>query len=249
MKVVIIIPTYNENENIAPLITALQKVFQELPYDMNILIVDDNSPDGTAQTVKDLMRRSSNIHLITGRKQGLGLAYMRGMKYALDVLRATVIVEMDADFSHNPADVPLMIKTLEKGYDFIIGSRYVQGGKIPEDWGFTCRMISLGGNMFARYVGGLHEIHDCTAGFRAIHASVLKKIDLTKLGVKGYAFQVALLSWAVANHALIKEIPVEFVNRIRGETKIGISDIIEFITLVWSIRFRKIISFNHGERG
>lgn len=243
MKIIIIIPTYNEKENIGLLINSLQKEFKKVPHEMNILVVDDNSPDGTAEIVKVESQKYSNVYLITGKKQGLGAAYIRGMKYAIGKLNADVIMEMDADLSHNPEDVPRIISALDNGADFVIGSRYVKGGKIPEDWAFIRKMISKWGNIFARFIAGLYKVHDCTAGFRAIRSSVVKNINLANLRVQGYAFQMALLHQAIANHAVVKEIPVEFVDRIRGETKLGLLDIFEFIMNAWWIRFESSKTF------
>jgi len=237
MNIVVIIPTYNEKDNIGHLIDELHKEFNKIDHSMYILAVDDNSPDGTSEVVRDAKLRYPNIHLITGQKKGLGAAYIRGMRYAMEVLHADAVMEMDADFSHKPVDVPRMISALDEGTDFVIGSRYVRGGKIPDDWGLKRKMISRWGNIFARYVAGLYKVRDCTAGFRAIRTRLLKKIDFSSLRVQGYAFQIALLSKAAKNKAIIKEIPVEFVDRIRGETKLGLSDIIEFILNAGWIRF------------
>jgi len=239
MKVIVIIPTYNEKDNIGKLIDSIQQVFKNMSHDMNILVVDDNSPDGTAELVENFMKNYSNVHLITGEKRGLGNAYIRGMKYAINTLNADVVMEMDADFSHKPEDIPRLISTLEDGADFVIGSRYVTGGKIPDDWSFFRKMNSKFGNIFTRYIIGIHAVHDCTAGFRAIRASVIKKINLSQLKVQGYVFQIALLNQAIKTSCKVKEVPVEFVDRVRGETKLGFSDIIEFIYNVFIIKFRK----------
>jgi len=243
MKIVVILPTYNEKENVGLIIHALQEQFRKIPHDMHILVVDDNSPDGTAEIVRAARNEFSNLHLITGEKQGLGAAYVRGMKYAINELHADVVMEMDADFSHNPADVPRLIEAVAEGADFVIGSRYVPGGKIPEDWSFLRRMNSRWGNVFARYVAGMYRVRDCTAGFRAIRTSIVKKIDLDALKVRGYAFQISLLHEAIMNHAKVREIPVEFVDRTRGETKLGLSDIIEFMLNAWWIRFERSKTF------
>jgi len=244
MKIVIIIPTYNERENIGPLIKALQQQFQQIPgHDMNILVVDDHSPDGTEAIVRQEMERNGNLYLLTGEKSGLGAAYIRGMDYALSVLKADAVFEMDADFSHKPEDVPRMVATLDEGNDFVIGSRYVHGGTIPEEWGFLRRMNSLFGNLVARYLAGLYSIKDCTAGFRAIRSSVLREIDLSGLKVQGYSFQVALLHAVVLSGAIVKEIPVQFTDRTRGESKLGLSDIIEFILNAWWIRLQSLRTF------
>ncbi|HUJ19668.1 MAG TPA: glycosyltransferase family 2 protein [Nitrospirota bacterium] len=243
MKIVVILPTYNEKENIALMIGALQEQFRKLPHDMSILVVDDNSPDGTADVVRLEAKKASNIFLITGRKQGLGAAYIRGMKHAVNELKADAVMEMDADFSHKPEDVPRLIEALDAGADFVIGSRYVPGGRIPGDWSFLRRMNSKWGNVFARYVAGMYSVRDCTAGFRAIRASTIEKIDPDTLRVKGYAFQISLLHEALLNHAKVKEVPVEFVDRKRGETKLGMSDIVEFMLNAWWIRFERSKTF------
>ena len=243
MKIVIILPTYNERENILPMLDALQVQFKTLAHDMQVLVVDDNSPDGTADLVRAECAKAPNLSLITGTKQGLGAAYIRGMRHALDELGADAVMEMDADFSHKPEDVPRLLAALDDGADLVIGSRYVPGGKIPGDWGFLRRMNSKWGNVFARYIGGMAQVRDCTAGFRAIRALLLRKIDLGELRVRGYAFQIALLHEALMNQAKVTEVPVEFVDRKRGETKLGIADIVEFMVNAWWIRFERSKTF------
>ena len=243
MRVVIIVPTYNERENIGPLIEALQVEFEGLNHDMRILVVDDESPDGTSEVVREKQRVYSNVHLILGRKKGLGAAYIRGMRHATDHLGADVVFEMDADFSHKPEDVPRLMAALEDGADFVIGSRYVKGGRIPDEWGFHRRMISRCGNLAARCIAGLYRVKDCTAGFRAIRKTVIDHIDWSVLTVQGYAFQIALLNQAVIYNAVVKEIPVEFINRTHGESKLGLSDILEFIVNVWWIRLHNSKTF------
>jgi dolichol-phosphate mannosyltransferase len=243
LKIIIILPTYNERENILPLLKALQNQFQRIPHDMTILVVDDNSPDGTADAVRAERANAQNLFLITGKKEGLGAAYLRGMNHAIDVLKADAVMEMDADFSHKPEDVPRLIAALDEGADFVIGSRYVPGGKIPDDWSFFRRMNSKWGNVFARYVAGMSTVRDCTAGFRAIRAAIIRRIDLDALKVRGYAFQISLLHEAILNHAVIREIPVEFIDRKRGQTKLGLSDIAEFMLNAWWIRFERSKTF------
>jgi len=243
MKVVLIIPTYNEVGNIARLIDFLEPQFEKMGHDSHVLVVDDNSPDGTADAVRDIRKRCANVHLITGDKSGLGAAYIRGMRHALTELSAEVVFEMDADFSHKPEDVPRLMAEIDAGADFVIGSRYVIGGSIPREWGLHRRLNSFFGNIVARYVTGIYKVHDCTAGFRAIRVSLLRKIDLDELRVQGYAFQVALLHEAVIRKANIREIPVEFVERTVGDSKLGLSDIIEFLTNACWIRFRNSRTF------
>ncbi len=243
MKIVVILPTYNEKENIGLMLGALRVQFRNLRHDMNILVVDDNSPDGTADVVRAEAKQAANIFLITGQKQGLGAAYVRGMKYAINELHADAVMEMDADFSHKPEDVPRLIEAIDQGADFVIGSRYVPGGKIPDNWSFLRRMNSKWGNVFARYVAGMYQVRDCTAGFRAIRAEVIRKIDPDTLRVRGYAFQISLLHEAILDQAVVREIPVEFVDRKRGETKLGLFDIVEFMLNAWWIRFERSKTF------
>ncbi len=243
MKIVIIIPTYNERANIGPLLDALQGQFATIEHDMHVLVVDDDSPDGTQDAVRDRMRSMSNLELITGEKQGLGSAYIRGMTHVLRTGSADAVFEMDADFSHKSEDVPRLIAALESGADFVIGSRYVGGGTIPPDWGFLRRMNSRLGNLVARYLAGIYRVKDCTAGFRAIRTSLLSRIDLTDLRVQGYAFQIALLYEAVIRKAKIVEVPVDFIERREGQSKLGLDDILEFLQSALWLRFRSSTTF------
>ena len=238
-KIVTVSPTYKERENIKPLIDKLMQVFTFLPYNFEVLVVDDNSPDSTGEIVRDLTRKNQAIHLLSGKKQGLGAAYIRGFKYALKNLNPDVLVEMDADFSHRPEDLPRLLVQIEKGADFVIGSRYVRGGKIPKNWNFFRRLNSRWGNRFARYLAGIDDVRDCTSGFRAIKKQVLEKINLSKLKVRGYSFQMNLLYRAYVSGAKIKEVPIDFRERGWGRTKLGPSDIAEFVWNSVKLRFEK----------
>lgn len=237
-RIVIIVPTYNEAGNISILIEGIYHAFGSGDRDLHILIVDDDSPDGTADIVRALQAEHETLHLITGRKEGLGAAYVRGMSHAVEELHADIVCEMDADLSHKPEDLPRLITEIDAGADFVIGSRYVKGGSIPEEWGLMRKANSLFGNIVARYVAGIYSVRDCTAGFRAIRVRLLRRIDLTGLRVQGYAFQVALLHEAKRNDAAIVEVPVDFIDRTAGESKLGLSDIVEFIVNAWWIRFQ-----------
>ncbi|HSC90007.1 MAG TPA: glycosyltransferase family 2 protein [Polyangiaceae bacterium] len=243
LRVVIVVPTYNEAENIRRLIPALQQQFATLSHDMNVLVVDDNSPDGTADVVRSLQVQYPNVFMIQGQKAGLGAAYRRGMLHALEELAADVVFEMDADFSHKPEDVPRLLAEIDAGADCVIGSRYVKGGSIPSNWGFMRKANSWGGNLVARWLAGIYRIRDCTAGFRAIRARNLREVDLETTNVQGYAFQVALLHALVTRGARTVEIPVEFIDRTAGESKLGLSDIVEFIANAWWIRVRSSATF------
>ena len=243
VKIVVVLPTYNERENIGRLIPELFKQAANFRnHQLEILVVDDNSPDGTGEEVKKLIELQSNkdkIHLLAGKKQGLGAAYIRGFKYALDKLKADVVVEMDADFSHRPDQLPLLVREIDKGADFVIGSRYVRGGKLPKNWNFFRKANSRWGNRFARYLAGIDGVRDCTSGFRAIKKEVLEKIDLDKLKVRGYSFQMNLLYKAFILGAKIKEVPIDFQERGWGHTKLGPADIAEFIWNSVKLRFEQ----------
>ena len=243
MKVVLVVPTFNECDNVGPLIASLQEVFRTLNHEMHILVADDRSPDGTGRIVREMQSRYKNVHLIEGSKEGLGAAYIRGIKFAVSELQADVIFEMDADFSHNPSDISRFLQEIEVGHDFVIGSRYVEGGSIPKQWGWYRQLVSRGGNLVARHVAGIGHVRDCTGGFRAITRDIITRIDWSAVQVQGYAFQLALLHAAIVAGANVVEIPIHFSDRKRGESKLGLSDIIEFILNAWWIRFRKLATF------
>lgn len=244
MKIVICLPTYNERDNIEAVIRSIFEQQDEQKNDeINILVIDDNSPDGTANIVRSLQRNFDKLHLITGKKAGLGAAYIRGFHFARKELNADIIMEMDADFSHDPTDIPRMLEPLRDGASFVIGSRYVPGGSVPDDWGVYRILNSRFANIFARFIAGLWEVKDCTAGFRSIKSSLLDKIDLSDLGVKGYAFQIVLLEQAINAGAVIQEIPVNFTDRKHGKTKMSLKDILEFMKNCLLIRMRKLKTF------
>lgn len=238
-NVVIILPTYNERDNIGWLLETIQHQKRFLNgVNLSVLVVDDSSPDGTGGIVQEYTKQHPNIHLLNGsKKQGLGVAYIRGIKHAINGMGADVVFEMDADFSHNPNDIPRFLTEVSNGSDFVIGSRYVAGGSTPDNWSWLRKVNSRWGNIFAKYVAGLGRVRDCTSGYRAIKTKVLKKIDLDKLGVKGYAFQISLLHQAIRNGARVSEIPIQFTDRVYGESKLGMADIIEFVFSSFLIRF------------
>jgi dolichol-phosphate mannosyltransferase len=243
MRVVIVLPTYNERANVGPLLEALLERGAAMAHDLHVLVCDDSSPDGTAAAVRAVQERHPNVHLSLGQRAGLGAAYVRGMRMALDELAAEAVVQMDADFSHDPADVPRLLAALEAGADLAIGSRYVRGGRIPDNWSALRRLNSRWGNRVARYLVGLHPIRDCTSGFRAIRATLLARIAFEDIRVQGYAFLVALLYEAKLHGARIAEIPIAFADRTRGASKLGLPDIFEFIlNAVW-LRFRARAGF------
>lgn len=236
-KVVVVIPTYNERENLGSLLEALQEQFGRMHHSMHILVVDDNSPDGTAEVAREAGRRWGNVRLLSGEKRGLGVAYVRGFEHALHEMGADAVMQMDADFSHNPADVPRLVAPLEADADFVIGSRYVRGGQAPENWGPLRRGISWVANLGARFIAGLYGVHDCTNGFRAIRGSLLDRIELTDAAPRGYAILMYLVYQAQSLGGRVREVPVSFSNRARGESKLRLTDVVEFFINAWWIRY------------
>lgn len=222
MKAVIIIPTYNEKENIEKLITVLHdEIFPQIKkYDMHILVVDDNSPDGTGDIVKGIMKKWKNVSLIQGEKQGLGAAYMRGMTYAVDEMKADVMFEFDADFSHDPKKIPEFLQKIDEGYDFVIGTRYSYGGSIPQDWGLHRKFMSVFGNLLVRFVMMRFYIHDWTGGYRAVRKEVFQKEKSKLEKVQGYTFQISFLHRAVQDGFKVAEVPFHFADRTKGKSKI-----------------------------
>ena len=246
MNVVVVIPTYNEEGNIERLIEILENdVFPNIKnHKMSILIADDSSPDGTADIVREYMKKFDNIDISVGKKEGLGAAYIRGMTYAIETMNADVMFEMDADLFHDPAKIPEFLEKIDQGFDFVVGTRYSQGGSIPADWGFHRKIMSVYGNMFIRFLFGRKEIHDWTGGYRAIKKEVFlrEKSKLDKF--TGYTFQVGFLYNAVLDGFKVTEVAFAAKDRTRGKSKIpGIETIIK--TLVFVITVRLI----HGSFG
>lgn len=236
---VIVLPTYNESENIARLIEALEKVFEKVPeWHMHILVVDDHSPDGTARIVEEFQKTLPNVHLLRGQKKGLGEAYKRGFAYALKNLKPDCIFQMDADFQHNPSDIPHFLRAMGKGYEFVIGSRYIPGGDCP-NWEFKRKLYSWLANVGARILAGIRGINDCTSGFRCIKASFLENLHIGHLKSNGYAFQLTLLHAATRKKLKILEIPILFHSRKKGVSKLGKKDILEFFLNTITLRFRR----------
>lgn len=229
MKSIIVIPTYNERENIIKLIPALFS--QNIP-ELEIVVVDDNSPDQTAiETEK--FKEQFPVHTIRRlRKLGLGTAYITGFKKALS-LGADIIFEMDADFSHDPNDVPRLIKALQSA-DLAIGSRRVEGGKIV-GWGARRHVTSFIAMIMARFILKL-KTKDVTAGFRAYRRCVIEKLLTADITSNGYAFQEELLFRVEKMNWRVVEIPVIFIDRKIGKSKLSISDIIEFFKVMRRLR-------------
>jgi dolichol-phosphate mannosyltransferase len=233
-KSFIIIPTYNEKENIEKLIS---EIFDLNIKDLHILIMDDNSPDKTAEIVKNLKQKHTNLHLVVREKKlGLGSAYIAGFKYALNA-GADLIFEMDADFSHNPKYLPEFITQANNNYDVIIGSRRIKGGKII-GWNWSRKFMSSGAMLFSKIILNL-KTNDVTAGYRCYKAKVLQSINLDKIKSNGYAFQEEMIYLCEKKGFKIKEIPITFIDRKFGQSKLNKKDIIEFFKTIMKLKFTK----------
>jgi len=231
LKTLIIIPTYNEVDNLRPL---LEEIITQAP-ESHILIIDDNSVDGTGKLADEIQTEMSQVHVIhRASKLGLGTAYIAGFKYAL-AHGYDAVFEMDADFSHNPRYLPAFLQALEQA-DLVIGSRYVPGGNTP-DWSPLRRLISSSGNIFARILLGI-PVRDCTAGFRCYRTLVLHNVDLDTVQSEGYAFQVELTYRTLKQGFRIVEIPIVFIDRRIGKSKMSHKIIIEAFTYVLQTRLR-----------
>jgi len=229
----IVIPTYNERENIGKLVSEIFSLLR----DIYIIVVDDNSPDGTAEIVKDLKNKHSNLFVLERPvKNGLGKAYIEAFEKLLAEGDVKNIIMMDADFSHSPKYLFGMLKEMEN-YDLVIGSRYIKNGGIS-NWGFWRRLLSWGGNFYVRALLG-RKIRDWSSGFNCIRASILKKIDLDKIEFSGYAFLSGLKYFLVKAGARVKEIPIIFEERRGGKSKMSGNIIREGLLAPWKLLFTK----------
>ncbi len=226
-KAVIVIPTYNEGGNIEKLLSGIFEQAKKITnWEIHVLVVDSKSKDNTASVVKGLAKNNPHLHLIETEKEGLGKAYVNGFRYAIDRLNPYLLFEMDADLSHDPKNIPEFLKKIEKGADFVYGSRYIKGGSIPKDWGLHRKFFSVFGNLIFRLGFMKLKISDWTTGYRAIKTWVVKSaIDHAK-NYSGYVFQIAILDKAINNGARIEEIPIHFKDRVAGTSKINFTQYI-----------------------
>jgi dolichol-phosphate mannosyltransferase len=229
-RVKVVVPTYNELENLRELVDAVTS------HGYGMLIVDDASPDGTGRLADEISQERSEVGVLHREaKTGLGPAYAAGFDRAIEE-GAGIIVEMDADFSHDPADLPRLVAAIDDGADLVIGSRYVPGGATP-DWPWRRRLISRGGNLYARTLLGI-PVRDATAGYRAFRADALRALPYSRAESSGYGFQVEM-AWRAHRAGLdVREIPVVFRDRTRGKSKMGLPIVIEAMRLVtlWGLR-------------
>ena len=229
MKALVIIPTYNEIENIERML----RLVPTLHEDLDVLIIDDGSPDGTAAVVKQMKEQDSRIHLIERKgKQGLGSAYVTGFKYAIKN-GYDYVLEMDADFSHNPHDIPHLIEAAQK-YDLVIGSRYSNGVNIV-NWPIKRLLISYFASKYVRIITGM-PVKDPTGGFKCFKRQTLEGIDLDKIHSGGYSFQVEMNYRAWCKGFRIKEIPIIFTERMNGVSKMSKAIVWEAAWMIWYLR-------------
>ncbi|MCR5413101.1 MAG: polyprenol monophosphomannose synthase [Kiritimatiellae bacterium] len=238
MKTVVVIPTYDEKDNVGPMSEAVLAQSAE-GREIEILFVDDNSPDGTGAAIDALSEKDPRIRCLhRAGKEGLGRAYVAGFRRALE-LGAGLVVQMDCDFSHNPGDLPRMIEAAGDPSEpsLVIGSRYVKGGSTP-GWPFRRRLISRMGGVYIRLVTGM-PLRDPTGGFKCWTKAALEKMDLETVESSGYSFQLEMNHRAWKRGVDTREIPIAFTDRIAGYSKISAGIAVESLKIAWRLRFRK----------
>lgn len=232
-KSLVIIPTYNELENLPRLIHIVLSQDESI----NILIVDDGSPDGTGKFVKEEMKKNERIHLLEReKKMGLGTAYIAGFKYALQN-NYDFIFEMDADFSHNPKELKNFLIAIKEN-DLVLGSRYINGVRVL-NWPMSRLLLSFFASVYTRIITGL-PVRDATGGFKCFRRRVLEAIDLDKIKSNGYSFQIEMTFKTYAKGFKIKEIPIVFMDRVKGKSKMSKKIVREAVTMVWKLRLQKM---------
>lgn len=248
-KAVVILPTYNERENIVPMLELLENVCGEIrAYSFSILVVDDSSPDGTANVVGEYQKTHKNVYVSSGPKRGLGKALLRGMRYAIDSLHADVIAQMDADLSHDPKALPAFFEKIREGADFVVGSRYIPRGSIPQNWAPHRKVYSVIGNSIVRFGLGLLKVHDWTGGYRLYVPKYVRMLERELEQYSGYVFQIAFLHKSILHGARVGEVPIHFTDRRFGHSKIAPSEYIKNVLLyVGSARLNSLIAGSFGK--
>ncbi len=233
VTVAICLPTYDERDTLAPIVRALGRVFAEHSLAARVLVIDDASPDGTGAIADRLARELPWVDVLhRARKEGLGPAYLAGFRRVLGD-RPEVVLEMDADFSHDPADVPRLVAATASA-DVVIGSRYVEGGGV-RNWGVLRRAVSRGGCVYARAILGFH-VRDSTSGFRCFRREVLETLPLDEIATKGYAFQIEMAYRAIRAGFRVVEVPITFVDREAGRSKMSRRVVAEAVVKVPALR-------------
>jgi len=236
MRATVCLPTYNERENLEPMLRALAGVLREGD---RVLVIDDASPDGTGALADELATQLDFVEVLhRPSKDGLGPAYLAGFERAF-ATEAELVLEMDCDFSHDPNDVPRLIAAAEEGADLVLGSRYVPGGSIP-NWGAVRRFISFGASVYSRLVLGV-RVRDLTGGFKCFRRTVLETIDLDRIEARGYAFQIETTYRVLRAGFRVVEIPITFVEREEGRSKMSGNIVLEGIWYVPALRVRALL--------
>jgi dolichol-phosphate mannosyltransferase len=231
VRATVCLPTYNERENLERMVRALGE------HGVSVLVIDDNSPDGTGELADRLAQELDCVSVLhRARKEGLGPAYLDGFRHALGE-GAELILEMDCDFSHDPADIPRLIAAVERA-DLVLGSRYVDGGSV-RNWGLLRRLVSAGGSAYARWVLGV-DVRDLTGGFKCYRRAVLETIELDAITSRGYAFQIETTYRAIRAGFRIAEIPITFVDRLQGGSKMSKAIVAEAIWKVPALRLERL---------
>ncbi len=242
-KAAIILPTYNEGENVAKLIPLIFEIETKVPnWELNVVVVDSHSTDTTEEKVLSLIKKYPRLHLIRMKKEGLGKAYIEGFRIAIEKLNPFLLFEMDADLSHNPDDIPKLLKKVEEGADFVIGARYIKGGSIPQNWGLHRKIFSVLANLFVRFGFMKPEINDWTNGYRAIKSWIIKEASEHIKKYSGYVFQIALLDFAIKKNARIAQVPIHFKDRTSGVSKINAPQFI-ITTILYVLTHSAFIKF------
>jgi dolichol-phosphate mannosyltransferase len=233
MKTMVVMPTYNEADNLVQMVAELMTLQLD---GLEILIIDDNSPDGTGQIAEELAAQYTNkLHVIHRHgKMGLGTAYITGFRYALEE-GGDYIIQMDADFSHSPSYLPLFLDKIRE-CDMVIGSRYISGGGVDKRWSPWRRFLSWGGNVYARLITGL-RVHDTTGGFRCFRRQALLDLDLERIRSEGYAFQIEMAYACQKKGLRLCEMPIYFEDRSMGQSKMSSLIILEAVWRVWQMRW------------
>lgn len=244
-KAIVIIPTYNERENVQKLVPLLFEQFDKVAnWDMGILVVDDTSPDKTYDVVKQMQKEYKKLHLLVNpKKAGLGGAYLKGMAEAFNNLNAEVVFELDADLSHDPTKIPAFMKAIDEGADMVVGSRYIKGGGIPSNWGLHRKLMSIVGNLITQIALTNFSIKDWTGGFRALRKKVYTSVvgKITSKETLGYTFQIGFLNEVVRLKFKVVEIPFHFVDRSIGESKLPLSYMQDTLLYLFRVRMTDLI--------
>jgi dolichol-phosphate mannosyltransferase len=237
VRLTICLPTYNERENLEPMVAALEEVIDDHGLDATVLVVDDNSPDGTGELADRLAEESRRVGVLhRERKEGLGPAYIAAFRAAVEE-GAELVLTMDCDFSHDPADVPRLVAAAD-GADVVIGSRYVGGGGV-RNWGLVRRVVSRGGCLYAQVLLGA-GIRDLTGGFKCYRREVLERIGLDRISSKGYAFQIETTYRALRAGFRVVEVPIVFTDREAGRSKMSRGIVLEAVGRVPALRLRAL---------